>query len=237
MSCSRLACELFRSGREKAACEQAGYTKRVKQIPMYDASHTIDDFLTAAAAKQPAPGGGSVTALAGALAASMGEMVLNYSVGKKQLAEHEPQLREALAEFTKLRGVMLQLMTEDQLAYEAITALRKLPKDSPDMKDKYDATLLACIRVPEAMAAAGLAALGLCDRLVDKVNIYLLSDLAVCAELSMATVRCGLYNVHVNLNDVQDPEDVKSVRHTTTAIIKRATELIRTIMPRIWEKI
>src|SRR5882724_4609782 len=101
---------------------------------MYDVGNTIDAFLTAAAAKQPAPGGGSVTALVGALAASMGEMVLNYSVGKKSLAAHEPEFRAALAEFTRLRAMMLQLMVEDQLAYEAITALRKLPADSAERK-------------------------------------------------------------------------------------------------------
>ena len=62
-----------------------------------DANASLNDFLNAAAAKQPAPGGGSVAALAGALAASMGEMVLNYSVGKKSLVAHEPELRTATA--------------------------------------------------------------------------------------------------------------------------------------------
>ena len=61
---------------------------------------TIGAFLNAAAARQPAPGGGSVTALAGALAAAMGEMVLNYSVGKKDLAAHQDELKTVLAEFT-----------------------------------------------------------------------------------------------------------------------------------------
>ena len=57
---------------------------------MFDASTSLDSFLTAAAAKKPTPGGGSVTALVGALAASMGEMVLNYSIGKKDLAAYAP---------------------------------------------------------------------------------------------------------------------------------------------------
>src|SRR6476661_2817387 len=98
---------------------------------MTDATTSIESFLTAAAAKQPAPGGGSVTALAGALAASMGEMVLNYSVGKKNLAEHEPELKTGLAEFTRARGLLVQLMNEDQLAFESLTAAKKLP-DTPD---------------------------------------------------------------------------------------------------------
>lgn len=204
---------------------------------MYDATHTIEKFLDAAAAKQPAPGGGSVTALVGALAASMGEMVLNYSVGKKSLAEYEPELRSALGEFTRLRAMMLELMTEDQAAYEAITALRKMPVDAAERVSQYDATLLACIRVPEAMAAGGAAALELCGRLVNKANVYLLSDLAVCAELSMATVRCGIYNVRINLTDVPDPADRESIRKTIDAILTHATELIRSVIPKIWMRI
>ena len=52
---------------------------------MHDATHTIEAFLAATAARHPTPGGGSVSALTGALAAAMGEMVLNYSVNKKGL--------------------------------------------------------------------------------------------------------------------------------------------------------
>jgi formiminotetrahydrofolate cyclodeaminase len=204
---------------------------------MYDATKTIQQFLDAAAAKQPAPGGGSVTALVGALAAAMGEMSLNYSLGKKNLAAFDPELRSSLAEFDRLRAMMLQLMIEDQAAYETISALRKLPEESAERKERYEPTLLACIRVPEAMAAGGVAALELCRRLVEKTNVFLLSDLAVCAELAMATVRCGIHNVRVNLADVVDPDDLDSMRSTTAALLARATEIIREVIPAIWHRI
>src|SRR5437868_4602544 len=70
---------------------------------MYDPNTTISDFLSAAASKQPTPGGGSVTALAGALAAAMGEMVLNYSIGKKNLAPYDAELRAAVSELYNVR--------------------------------------------------------------------------------------------------------------------------------------
>jgi formiminotetrahydrofolate cyclodeaminase len=201
---------------------------------MYDSTHTIDSFLIAAAAKQPAPGGGSVTALVGALAASMGEMVLNYSIGKKNLAAHEPTLKVALQEFHRARQLLLSLMAEDQSAYEAITALRKLPEDSADRLAKEPPTLLACIRVPEAMAATGVAILDLCDRLADKVNKYLLSDLAVSAELAMATVRCALYNVRINLDGLNDPAERKHFDDRSAATLAHATTLVRAVMRKIW---
>src|SRR5687767_15580984 len=126
---------------------------------MFNQKQSIEAFLNAAAAKRATPGGGSIAALAGALAAAMGEMVLNYSVGKKSLAEHEPQLRAALAEMTRARALLLQLMVEDQVAYEALTAARKLPESSPARQNDFDVALLASIRVPQAMGATGLAML------------------------------------------------------------------------------
>ena len=203
---------------------------------MYDARNTIEEFLAAAAAKQPAPGGGSVSALVGALAVSMGEMVVQYSVGKKSLVAFADQLRRALEELTRARGIMLELMIEDQLAYEALSTLRKLPPDSPERSEKWAPTLLACIRVPQAMAATGVAILELCDRLVNIVNAYLLSDLAVCADLAMATIRCALYNVRINAKDLPDAADRPSVEQSSMTLLSTAVALIQNVIPRIWDR-
>lgn len=205
--------------------------------PMFDSSHTLSEFLDAAAAKQPAPGGGSVTALVGALAASMGEMVLNYTVGKKSLAAHDAELREGLAEFNRARRLLMQLMVEDQMAYEQVTALRKLPEDSAERQREYAAMLTACIRIPEAMAATGVAVLELCGKLADKVNHYLLSDLAVSAELAMATVRCALYNVRVNLKDLSDAREKVRYEKLAVEMLSRATSLVQRVVPAILKAI
>jgi formiminotetrahydrofolate cyclodeaminase len=203
---------------------------------MYDPSTTLAAFLDAAAAKQPAPGGGSVTALVGALAATMGEMTVNYSVGKKGLEQHQDELRAALAELNRARGLMLTLMVEDQIAYESLTAARKLPEGSPQREKDLPAALMASIRVPEAIAATGVAILEVCTRIVERVNRYLLSDLAVCADLAMATTRCALYNVRVNLPDLTDPQARREAENTIEQLLTHAKTHIQRVGPRIWER-
>jgi formiminotetrahydrofolate cyclodeaminase len=203
---------------------------------MYDQSTTIVAFLDAAAAKQPAPGGGSVTALVGALAATMGEMTVNYSVGKKGLEQHQDELRAALAELNRARGVMLTLMAEDQIAYQSLTAARKLPDGSPDRDKDVATALMASIRVPEAIAATGVAILEVCTRVVDHVNRYLLSDLAVCADLAMATTRCALYNVRVNLPDLTDRKLRREAEESIEKLLSHAKTHIQRVGPRIWER-
>jgi formiminotetrahydrofolate cyclodeaminase len=203
---------------------------------MLDQNTSIKQFLDAAAARQPTPGGGSVTALAGALAATMGEMVINYSVGKKDLEPFLAELRPALAEYHRARQLLLQLMAEDQLAYSALTAARKLPDGSAERASQLPAALAASIRGPQAIAATAVAVLELCDRVVNFVNPWLLSDLAVCADLSMATVRCAIYNVRVNLTDVTDPAERQKIEATTFELLSRAGMLIQQVSPRIWAR-
>ena len=203
---------------------------------LYDSTHTLAQFLEGTAARQPAPGGGSVSALAGALAAAIGEMVVNYSIGKKGLEAHQPSLRSAVVELHRARQMMLELMVEDQSGYQALTETRKLPPSSPEYQTQYPAALLAAIRVPQAIAATATAILDLSDRLTDIVNFHLLSDLAVCAELAMATVRCGIYNVRVNLSAVQDRGVHDRINADVEQMLSRATELIRKISPRIWQR-
>jgi formiminotetrahydrofolate cyclodeaminase len=202
----------------------------------YDATATISEFLDATAAKQPAPGGGSVTALCGALAAAIGEMVLNYSVGKKGLEAHQDELRTVLAEMHRARQMMVSLMVDDQSAYQALTAARKLPRDSEQYRSEYPAALIASIRTPEAIAVTAAAILDLSEQLVDRVNYHLLSDLAVCAELAMATVRCGIYNVRVNLSEITDPADRRHMEETLEHIQSRALTVIQRVIPRIWDR-
>jgi formiminotetrahydrofolate cyclodeaminase len=202
---------------------------------MYDRNTTIQNFLDAAAARQPTPGGGSVAALCGALSTSMGEMVLNYSIGKKDLAAYEGELRPALQGLHRARMLMVELMVEDQTAYAALTAARKLPP-SPERDAQIKAALLAAIRAPEAIGATAVAILQTCDQIINFVNYHLLSDLAICSDLAMVTARCSVYNVRVNLAEITDPTERQRIESRIGQILSHAATLIQRISPRIWAR-
>ena len=199
---------------------------------MFDQKATIEGFLEAAGARQATPGGGSVTALAGALAAAIGEMAVNYSMGKKSEKPRE-ELTAAVGQFRRARAMMLELMVEDQNAYEALTAARKLAADAPQRGE----ALAACIGVPQSIAAAGVAILDLCDTIVESINPRLLSDLAVCAELAMATTRCAIYNVRVNLAELGEGAERREIESNSNRLLSRALMLIQRVGPRIWRRV
>jgi glutamate formiminotransferase/formiminotetrahydrofolate cyclodeaminase len=202
----------------------------------YGQKVTIGDFLAAAASRQPTPGGGSVAALAGALAASMGEMAVHYSVSKKNPQPGYAALQIAVNEFHRARQLLLSLMTEDQAAYEALTAARKM-SESPQKAEAVAAALTACVAAPQAVAAAAKAILELAQSLAPRVNPLLLSDLAVCAEMAMATVRCAIYNVRVNLPDVTDVQKRRAIEAQNSQLLTSATAIIQKTIPAIWDRL
>lgn len=199
---------------------------------MHDGSESLASFLDAVAARQPTPGGGAVAAVTGALACAIGEMALNYSVDKKELAAHRDVLSDALAHLARARALLLRLLVEDQEAYTAMTAARKSGDPAATQ-----AALLAAIRVPQAIAATGAAVLEQAERVAPVANRWLLSDLAVAVELAMATVRCGAHNVRVNLGQLPDAADAHRFREWCDDIIARAVQRVCRVMPEVWRRI
>lgn len=202
---------------------------------MYDQNVTIQRFLDAAAARQPTPGGGSIAALTGAMSASMGEMVVNYSIGKKGLEPFQDELKKAYEALHRTRALMMSLMAEDQQAYSALSTAKKLPPGD-EREKQVAAALRSAIRTPEAIGAASVAILRICDDIINYVNFYLLSDLAVCADLAMATARCSVYNMRVNLSELQDTADRQRIESAIGEMLSSGAKLIQGISPRIWAR-
>jgi formiminotetrahydrofolate cyclodeaminase len=122
-------------------------------------------------------------------------------------------------------------MVEDQEAYTALTDARKQGGG-----EAFDVALLASIRVPQAIATTALALLEISDKLVDKVNHHLLSDLAVCTDLAVATIRCASYNIRANLPDVADLAERKRFEQSAAQLVRRGIALVNQISPRIWKQ-
>jgi len=157
-------------------------------------SLTLGGLLAAIAAKTPAPGGGAVASITGALA----QMVLSYSLGKKSLAPHEAELAQAMHVLGNARGLLLGLADEDAAAYGAVNELGRLPETDPRRIAEYPLAVEASVQVPLATAAACVDLLRLFARLAGITNRQLRSDLAIAAILCDAAVRASRWNVLVN---------------------------------------
>jgi len=176
-------------------------------------------FLADLAAKSPTPGGGSVAALVGALAAAQARMVVEYTIGKPRSAEHDSRLREVLAELTRGQDMFRQLMSEDMAAYERYAAARK--SGDPDERQRALATATA---VPTEIVALATAVLACLDEIRSLVNPHLASDLRVAAVLALAVARSAAFNVRVNLGELADQREAEGLSQQVDRLLRRAGE-------------
>jgi len=166
-------------------------------------------FVAAVAAATPTPGGGSVSALAGALAAALGEMVCGLTLKRKSFAAHHAALEESHQRLGGLRERLLANIDRDAESYDAVMAAMKLPKSTESeqalraqaMEEANKAATLVPLETGELVAETA--------RLVESVRPITLpqaaSDLAVALHLAEAARRGALDNVRANLPSIQDP--------------------------------
>jgi formiminotetrahydrofolate cyclodeaminase len=190
---------------------------------------TIHDFLAATAAKQPTPGGGSVTALIGALTASLAGMALNYTIGKKAYAAHESELQSALAQFQTASTLLQELITEDIAAYDSLSAMLKLPEAARLAHPDYTTTVVAAIRAPQTAAGIANGILTLISTLLDKTNKFLLSDLGIAAVYAHATVHASELNVRINLPLLPNKEEATALKQNMYDLTVKADKTYETI--------
>jgi len=163
---------------------------------------SIDEFLDAVAQRTPTPGGGSVAAAAGALACALARMVGAYSVGKNPEKGVRDRTEALVDRLRRVDEILRGLVTQDAVAYAAMSAAGKVARANPATKSAYQDAVLAAAAVPMETAAAASQALAAMDELKDFANRHLLSDLGVAAVLAEAAARAAWYMVTVNLPEV-----------------------------------
>ena len=97
---------------------------------------TIKGFLAETAGSAPVPGGGSISALNGAIAAALTEMVSNLTIGKKKYVDVESEMQETAAKMAVVRDKLIQDIDRDSEAYDRVFAAFKLPKETEEEKAK-----------------------------------------------------------------------------------------------------
>ncbi len=182
-------------------------------------------FLEAVAQPTATPGGGSVGALAAALAASLGQMVAGLSRKKKSQAAHAEELSAALAELRVTRENLAEAIDRDAASYEAVLTASKLPKETLEEQQCRDAAIQHATReAAEVPMQVAEAAVDLYDRLGQLEAIAaasMLSDLRVGRLMASAAARGALENVAINLASISDPSYVAAIQARATALETR----------------
>jgi formiminotetrahydrofolate cyclodeaminase len=187
---------------------------------------TIDEFASRLASSEPVPGGGSASAVAAALGASLVAMVASLTTGRPKYVDHEPMLAWAAATGDRLRDRFLAIADEDAEAYAGFSKALKMPRDNEtEIAARTEAMQTAARKASEVPLRCLESCVDLveaAEALAGRSNPNAASDVDVAALLGEAAARGAAANVLINLPSTGDPE----FEGKTTA---RVTELLNVI--------
>jgi len=176
----------------------------------------VTDFLDDLASNLPAPGGGSVAALSGALGAALVSMVCNLTLGKKGYEGVQADIEALCAKSEALRREMVGLLDADVAAYTAYSQTAKMPKDTDEQKTVRAAAMQDALKnatmPPMHIAEAAIKIMDLCMPAAEKGNKWAVSDAGVAVLMAEAALRAAALNVLINLGTIKDQDFVAEKR-------------------------
>ena len=176
----------------------------------------VTNFLDELASNAPAPGGGSVAAMSGALGAALVSMVCNLTLGKKAYADVQDEINDLLVQSEALRQELTGLLEEDVKAYTGYSKAAKMPRGTEEEKAERQVVMLAALKVatdvPLAIAEAAVKVMDLCMPAAEKGNKWAVSDAGVAVLMAEAALRSAALNVLINLGSLKDEEFVADRR-------------------------
>ena len=201
----------------------------------------MEQFLAQVAAPTPTPGGGSVSALAGALSAALSRMVAGLARGKKGYEPVERELAEIETRGRTIQAHLAALVDDDARAYEAVIAAMRMPKTSGPEKTARVAAIQAAYRrateVPLETMERCVEALELAEAAAKKGNRGATTDVAVAILLAEAAVRGASLNCAVNLAAIRDESFRSASEERVEQLLKRADQIGHEAMAVVTERL
>ncbi len=190
---------------------------------------SIREFSNVLASEAPAPGGGSVAALSGALGADLVAMVCRLSIGKPDFEPFRSELAATLDRAQALSKSLLDRVDRDTLAFNGVMAAFKLPK-ATDEEKKIRAEAIQkgyreAVQSPLGIARECLEVLNLAARLPGKSNANALSDLGVASQQAYAGLEGAVMNVKINLPSIKDEEFKTKIAAEVASLLAEGRKL------------
>jgi formiminotetrahydrofolate cyclodeaminase len=184
----------------------------------------VTTFLDELASSAPAPGGGSVAALSGALGAALISMVCNLTVGKKKYVDVQEDVEALLEKSEALRKELVELLEADVRVYTEVSKAMKMPRDTEEEKAARNVAMQKALKaatgVPMQVAEACVEVIELCQPAAEKGNVNAVSDAGVAVLMAEAGLRSAALNVLINLAWIKDEAFVAENRAKLNALLE-----------------
>ena len=191
-------------------------------------SMTIQEFLDVLSSKEPVPGGGGASALAGALGNALGQMVSNLTIGKKKYALVEDEIKELAERMKGIQGQFTQLADQDAKVFAPLAKCYSLPSGTEEEKaykaEVMEARLLDASLVPMEIMEKAAEMLEIMDILADKGSRMAVSDVGVGVQFIRTALLGAVMNVYINTKSMKNREKAEEMNEKAERLIREGTE-------------
>lgn len=190
-------------------------------------------ILSVARPRPPLPGGGSVAALAGALAAALGEMMSSLTEGRPEYAPVDARVREIHSRLTEFRSALQDLMVEDETAFRALMDALRLPKETEAQRcarnEILEKATRKAIETPLRNARAACEVLECMEFLVEVGNPNARADAAVGAQLAYTSLKGAQYSILANIPGTRDKAFAENCRAEVGDLVRRGQAILQNV--------
>lgn len=190
---------------------------------------TLNEFTEALASKASVPGGGGASALVGALAISLGNMVGNLTLGKKKYADAQEEIQRCNRRAEELRKELLSLIDADAEGFAPLAVCYRLPAGTEEERaykhQQMQAALQAACRVPAQIMDACLESLQWIRIYAEKGSVLALSDAAAGALLCDSALQAAALNIRINAKSMESREQAAEYLDEMNRKIRESREL------------
>lgn len=189
---------------------------------------TLQQYLDDLASAQPTPGGGSASALTGAMGASLACMVARLTVGKADYTAVQQEIGDLIEQGEGLRARFQELMRLDIEAYGKLSSCFKMPRGTSEEKEErkqaVQGALVEAALVPLEMVERALELVRCCKRVAEIGNKNVLSDIATATSLALATGNGAAWMVNVNITSLKDADKAQELQGRLDGALGQITE-------------
>ena len=192
---------------------------------------TLVGYVDEVRGESPAPGGGSVSAYAGALGVSLTQMVGSLTIDKKAFLEvpddKKEEMKKLQSELCAIRKELLEIVDTDASSFDDVMKAFKLPKETDEEKkvrsEEIQKALKTAIQTPYEIVVLSGKAMELLAHILEYGNQNAATDIGVGAMLLMTGLEGGILNVKVNLSSITDTEYVERINKEIAEIKEKAS--------------
>ncbi|MBS3816264.1 MAG: glutamate formimidoyltransferase [Candidatus Thermoplasmatota archaeon] len=199
-----------------------------------------DEFVHEVSRDSSTPGGGSIAALSGSIAAALSSMVSNLSTGDRGTEDVDPKLIPAADRAQELKDELLRGVDEDTNAFDKYMEAKNMPKSTPEERDKrreaMEEGLKHAVKVPMETAETSAEVLELAEKAAEYGKEDAVSDALVSAQMAYSGVLGGIANVKINLQDVHDEEFIEDMLERCENLKEEAKEKKKEIIEKVDEQ-